>query len=275
MVAGRGHPGTLAGAAAVVLPEIPPGAHPVIGEIGVAEIAVEQVEQRLQPLDAERGVARRRRAEIVVHIRRIRQRHARGRHVLLAQGRRALVAEAGEGEGRAAPRGGAEGAELRLGAVVERAVEIGGVGPQAAELGMMGVDDLAGLGVGVAGLLGLDRLLELAVEPPEHDPGDCEPAAACARTPPSPRMHRRRTADAVRRPAASPPDRTMRGGGRGLGGSGSDERGAATSRAADPRGGEQLAATELEVEFGVLRGHGGEVTSLAPYRNSMTVSAWL
>ena len=28
-----------------------------VGEVGVAEIAVEQVEQGLQPLDAERGVA--------------------------------------------------------------------------------------------------------------------------------------------------------------------------------------------------------------------------
>ena len=112
VVAGRGHPGAVAGAAAVVLPEIPPGPHPVLGEIGVAEIAVEQVEQRLQPLHAERGVAGRRRAEIVVDERRIRQRHARGRHEFLAQRRRALIAEAGEGERRAAARRGAERARI-------------------------------------------------------------------------------------------------------------------------------------------------------------------
>ncbi len=104
VVAGRGHPGTFTGAAAVVVPEIPPGPHPVLGEIGVTEIAVEQVEQGLQPLHAERGIARRRRAKIVIHIRWIRQRHPRGRHVLLAEGRCALIAEAGESERRATAR---------------------------------------------------------------------------------------------------------------------------------------------------------------------------
>ena len=37
-----------------------------MGQVGVAEIAVEQVEQGLQPLDAQGGVAGRRRAEVVV-----------------------------------------------------------------------------------------------------------------------------------------------------------------------------------------------------------------
>jgi hypothetical protein len=46
MVAGGGHPGTLAGAAAVVVPKIPPRPHPVLSEIGVAKIAVEEVKQR-------------------------------------------------------------------------------------------------------------------------------------------------------------------------------------------------------------------------------------
>jgi hypothetical protein len=115
-------------AAAVVLPEIPPGPHPVLGEIGITEIAVEQMEQGLQPLHAERGVCRRRRAEIVIHERRIRYRHPGGQQVFLAQRRRALIAETGEGERRATARSGVEGAEFRVGAVMHRPVQIDEVG---------------------------------------------------------------------------------------------------------------------------------------------------
>src|SRR5581483_1493046 len=124
MVAGRGHPRPLAGAAAVVVPEIPPGADAILREIGIAEVAVEQMKQRLQALDAERGVTGGRRTEIVVHIDRALERHALRRGELLAQRRRALVAEAREGEWRAAARRGAEGRELRRGTVMHCAVEI-------------------------------------------------------------------------------------------------------------------------------------------------------
>jgi hypothetical protein len=41
---------------------------------------------------------------------------------------------------------------------------------QSTELRMIGVDDPAGLRICVARHLGLDRLLELAIEMPEHDP---------------------------------------------------------------------------------------------------------
>ena len=47
----------------------------------------------------------------------------------------------------------------------------GGVGPQSTDLRVIGVDNLAGLCIGVAGRLGLDRLLERAIETPEHDKG--------------------------------------------------------------------------------------------------------
>src|SRR5579871_3351353 len=90
VVTGRWHPGTIARAAAVVVPEIPPGAHAILGEIGVAEVAVEQMEQGPQPLDAERGVAGCRRAEVVVHERQARQGDAGGRRAALAQARRSL-----------------------------------------------------------------------------------------------------------------------------------------------------------------------------------------
>ena len=170
VVTGRRHPRPPARAAAVVGPEIPPGAHPVVGEVGVAEIAVEQVEQRLQPLDPHRHVARRRRSKIVVHIQRTRQGDARRRLVLAAQRGRALVAEAGEGESRAAARRGAEGAEQRRRAFMQRAVEVRGVGAQAAKRRMMREHGLTGLGVGVAHARGRYDLLELAVQPPEQHP---------------------------------------------------------------------------------------------------------
>ena len=93
-------------------------------EVGVAEIAVEQVEQGLHSLHAERGIASRRRAEIIVHIRGVRQRHPRGRNENLAEGRRALIAEAGERERRATTRRGTERTKLRLGAVVQCPVQI-------------------------------------------------------------------------------------------------------------------------------------------------------
>jgi hypothetical protein len=129
------------------------------------------MEQGLQPLHAERGVCRRRRAEIVIHERRIRYRHPGGRQVFLAQRRRALIAEAGEGERGATARSSVERAEFRVGAVVHRPVQIDEVGPQLIELGVIGVDQLAGLGIGVTMLFGIDGLLELAVEAAEHDTG--------------------------------------------------------------------------------------------------------
>src|SRR6516165_4542724 len=140
VVTGRGHPGTVAGAAAVVLPKIPPGTYPIFGHIGVTEIAVEQVKQWLHPLHAERGIGSRRRAEIVIHIRRLRDRYALGRLVPLAQGRRGLIAEASEGELRATPRGGSERAEHRFSAVVECPVQIRGVVPQLSDFRMIRID---------------------------------------------------------------------------------------------------------------------------------------
>src|SRR5262249_31478742 len=123
MVAGRGHPGTLAGTATVVLPEIPPGSHPVLGDIGVTEIAIEQMEQGLQPLYAERGIARRRGAHIVGHIRGIRDRYPR-RRVFLAEGRGCLIAKAGERKRRTTARCCSERAELRYSTLMHCGVKV-------------------------------------------------------------------------------------------------------------------------------------------------------
>src|SRR5215469_572228 len=168
VVAGRGHPGTVAGAAAVVLPKIPPGTYPIFGHIGVAEIAIEQVKQWLQALHAKRCSGSCRRAEIVVHIWRFVDRYTLGGLVPLAQGRRGLIPKAGEREPRAAARSGSERAELRRSTLVGYPVQISGVGPQLADFRMIGVDNLARLGVGVTGLRSLDHALELAIESPEH-----------------------------------------------------------------------------------------------------------
>src|SRR5262249_22963003 len=127
VVAGRWHPGTVTSAAAIVLPEIPPGPHPVIGDIGVTEIPIEQMKQRPQPLHAKRGVARRRRTTVVIHVWGGRYCRARGRHVPPAQGRRTLITEAGERERDPALWGGAEGAEPRRSALMQRTIQISGV----------------------------------------------------------------------------------------------------------------------------------------------------
>src|ERR1700739_4862258 len=73
MIAGRWHPRTLAGAAAVVLPEIPPGSHPILGDIRITEIAVQQMKQGLQPLYAENRIGGRRRAQLGVRHKRCRE----------------------------------------------------------------------------------------------------------------------------------------------------------------------------------------------------------
>jgi hypothetical protein len=169
VVAGCRHPGAVAGAAAVVFPKIPPSAHPVLGDVGVAEIAVEQVEQGPQPLDAERRIARRRRAEVVIDKYRVRKRHACGWHKLPAERRRALITEARERERRPAPRRSPERAELGLGAIVQSPIEVSGIGFEAPELGMMREDNLARFGVGVARRPGFDSLFELAIEMAEQD----------------------------------------------------------------------------------------------------------
>ena len=72
----------------------------------------------------------------------------------------------------ARPRGEVlERTEFRVGAVVHGPVQINEVGPQLIELRMIGVDDLAGLGIGVTNFSGIDGLLELAIETAEHHAG--------------------------------------------------------------------------------------------------------
>ena len=170
VVARRGHPRPVASAAAVIVPEVPPRAHTIVGEVRVTQVTVEEVEERPQPLDTQGRVAARRRTEIVVHERQVRQRDAGRRHVALAQRRGALIAEAREGERPTPARRGPERPELGRRPVVHRRIEIRRIGPQPTHLGMIRVHDLIRRCIGVAGLVGRNGLLERAIEVPERDP---------------------------------------------------------------------------------------------------------
>jgi hypothetical protein len=131
---------------------------------------------------------------------------------------------------------------------------------------MIGVDDLLGLPIGVAGRLGGSGLLELAVETPEHDP---RIADRLQRMPGHHDLGRGIRAELEMQPG----DRRRRhriggsGGvgpgraGRGLGPAGSGEGRGQRGASGDAGGGEQLATTEREIEPGVLC-HDGEVPRL-------------
>ena len=85
------------------------------------------MEQRLQAFDAERRVGGGRRAKVVVDPRWVRQLDPGRRDEALAERRRALVAEAGEGEGGSAVRRGPESPEPGRRALVQGRIHEGGV----------------------------------------------------------------------------------------------------------------------------------------------------
>ena len=143
VIAGAGHPGLAGGRRLVVVAEVAPhlGLDRRV-QVGVAQVAVEQVEQRLEGL------------------------HRLDRVGALAVGehpvgvRRGQVAEAGEAERRAALRRGPEGGAERIGGVAVviggHRVGVGGAGPQPADPGVVGPDRLAVDPVGVRAGLGRD-----------------------------------------------------------------------------------------------------------------------
>src|ERR1700726_4714513 len=139
---------------------------------------------------------------------------------------------------------------------------------------MMGVDNLAGLRVGVTGRLRLDRLLELAVETPEKD---TRIADGLQRVPGHHHLRRRIRAELQMHTGDRRClDRIGRNeqARRCLSASWSDEGGRQYGPSAKTRGGEQLATAEFEVEFGVLCSHCGDSAPTVAgkaYRNLMTV----
>src|SRR5262249_26468419 len=68
VVAGGGHPGAVTRGAAVVLEPVRPGADPVRRDVGIAQIAVDQVEQRRDALHPGDDVTGRWAAEVVVDV---------------------------------------------------------------------------------------------------------------------------------------------------------------------------------------------------------------
>ena len=166
VVAQARHPGPVRGGGLVVVAEVAP--HLGLGrgvQVRVAQVAVEQVEQRLEGfhrLDCVRALAV--------------GEHPRG----VGRGQ---VAEAGEAERGPARRRGAERGAERVGgvAVVVRGHRVGvrGAGPQAADAGMVGPDRLAADSVGVGAGLGRDHPLpDPHPRPPRlagGGPGDDDP----------------------------------------------------------------------------------------------------
>ena len=142
VVARAGHPRPVAGGAHVVAEEARPGFHRRVADVGVAEVPVQQVEERVGGLDGIHDVAgiRGPRAEALPDG----QRHR-------------LVAEAREAELlRPSRRPGAEPASHRACSLVEHFVEVAGVGLEAVDNRVVGIDGLAGEGLGVGPLLRVD-----------------------------------------------------------------------------------------------------------------------
>ena len=157
------HPRPVGRRRLVVVAEVAPHLRLDAGiEVRVAQIAVQQVEQRLEGLD---------------RLHRVRA-LAVGEHP--AGVRRAQVAEAGEAERRAALRCGAEGGAERIGGVVivvgGHGVRVQGARPQPANARVVGPDRLAADPVGVRpGLGGDDPLPDPDLRPgglPGRGPGD-------------------------------------------------------------------------------------------------------
>ena len=131
------------------------------------------------------------------------------------------------------------------------------VGLQPSELRVIGVDVLAGFRIEIARGLGFDRLLELAVELSEHD---ARILNGLQRVPRHHHVRRRvraelqmQSGDRGRRDRISRFVRERRS----ISVSASGERGRQQSRTTKAGCGEQLAATEIEVErFAVVHGHG-------------------
>ena len=158
VVARRGHPRPVAGRAGVVVEPVRPGADPVVGQVGVAQVAVDQVEQRTEPFDRRGDVAGRRGAEIVAEV--------SWSSFTSAQRRGRLVSEAGEAKRFSPGRRGSHRSQLGIGAVVHRGVDVVGVGGQVVEPGVVDPDFALGLRVPIGAGLGLHGAAEAGVGVP-------------------------------------------------------------------------------------------------------------
>ncbi len=155
VVARARHPRTVARGTHVVVEEAAPGPHRIVADIRVAQVAVDEMEQRVECLDRVHDVTgvHRPRAEALSHRRWYR-----------------LVAEAGETEPLASAWRGAERTVHRRGATVVHRVGEVGVGWQPVQLGVVGPDRLPGQCLDVDALLRIDTRPEARTVPPEAQP---------------------------------------------------------------------------------------------------------
>src|SRR6202012_1641265 len=95
-------------------------------EVGVAQVAVDEVEQWAETFDRGRDISGRRGSKVADAVDGVFE---------LAQRRDGLVSETGEAQRFPSGRSGPDGPHLGVGAVVDRRVDIVGVGSQVVEAG--------------------------------------------------------------------------------------------------------------------------------------------
>ena len=132
-----------------------------MGEVRVAQVAVDEVEQWTETFDGGRGISGRGRAKVVDAVDGVFE---------LAQCRDGLVSETCEAQRFPSGRSGPDGPQLGVGAVVDCRVDIVGVGSQFVEPGVVDAHFGLGLRVTVGSGLGLHDAAEAGRRRADHDP---------------------------------------------------------------------------------------------------------
>src|ERR1700744_252378 len=161
MVARRRHPWPVAGRSRVVVEPVRPGADAVVGEVRVAQVAVDEVEQWSQTFDRGRDISGRRGAKVVDAV------DGGGELALRRDG---LVSETGEAQWFPPGRSGPYGSHFRVGAVMNRRVDVVGIGGHVVESRVMDSDLGVRLRVTVGARLGLYGAAEAGGRGAHHDP---------------------------------------------------------------------------------------------------------
>ena len=156
----RRHPWPVTGRPGVVLEPVRPGPDPVVREVGVAQIAVDQIEQRRDAFDRDRGVAGRGRTDVVADVPAVGQ---------AVQVRCGLVAETGKSQRLSSGRRGSHGAQLRRRPVVHRGVDVVGVRSQVGQVRVVDTNLGVGLGIPVGPGFGRHGPAESAGRCAQHD----------------------------------------------------------------------------------------------------------
>src|SRR3984957_78699 len=161
MVARCRHPWSVAGRARVVVEPVRPGANAVIGEVRVAQVAVDEVEQWSETFDRGRDISGRRGAKVVDAVDGVCE---------LALRRDGLVSETCEAQRFPPGRSGPYGPHFRVGAVMNRGVDVVGVGGHVFKPRMMDSNLGIRLRVTVGARVGLHGAAEAGGRGAHHDP---------------------------------------------------------------------------------------------------------